>query len=163
YDMTFDVRKDLFEHLEKLPLGFFHDHPTGAISSRLFTDVAMAQNFVGLAGTNIFMDVTSLLSITFVVFSMNWKLGLIAYSTLPVFFILHKRLGERMRKSSRETRRRMDIVEGGVHETISGISEVKTFAREAAESDRFLSRCRYQLEAAWENTRTHTKLLGVTA
>jgi subfamily B ATP-binding cassette protein MsbA len=163
YLMIYDVRRDLFKHLASLPLGFFQGRPTGAISSRLITDVGMAQNFIGLAGTNIFMDVTSLISITFVVFSMNWKLALIAFSTLPFFFVFQERLGERMRKNSKEARRRMEILEGGVHETISGIAEIKSFTREEEETERFLSRCRYYLEAAFQNTRTHTLSLALTA
>src|SRR3989442_14501330 len=163
YLMIHDVRRDLFKHLEALPLGFFQDRPTGAISSRLITDVSMAQNFIGLAGTNILMDVTSLLSITFVAFSMNWKLALIAFSTLPVFFIVQKRLGERMRKNSKEARQRMEVLEGGVHETIAGISEVKSFTREEEEAERFLARLRHYLEAAFQNTRTHTVSLALPA
>lgn len=129
YAIITDIRMDLFRHLQRLPLEFFQNRQTGAISSRLFTDVNQAQSFIWLVGTNLFMDVTSIFTISFVVFSMDWKLGLVAYCTLPFYFLLQKRLGERMRHNWKEARNRMDILEGGFHETVSGISEVKKIGR----------------------------------
>lgn len=161
--MIFDVRRDLFQHLQKLPVDFFQKYRTGAISSRLITDVSMAQNFVGLAGTNLFMDLTSLGSITFVVFYMNWKLGLVTYCALPFYVILQKRVGQRMRKNSKEARRRMEMIEGDLHETVSGISEVKSFTFEGQETKRFLLRCRSYLEVLYENIRTYSFSIGATA
>jgi len=161
--MIFDVRRDLFQHLQKLPVDFFQKYRTGAVSSRLITDVSMAQNFVGLAGTNLFMDLTSLGSITLVVFYMNWKLGLVTYCTLPFYVILQKRVGRRMRKNSKEARRRMEMIEGDLHETVSGISEVKSFTFEDQETKRFLLRCRSYLEVLYENIRTQSFSLGATA
>jgi ABC-type multidrug transport system fused ATPase/permease subunit len=161
--MIFDVRKDLFQHLQKLPIDFFHNHQTGAVSSRLLTDVNTAQNFIGLAGTNLFMDLTSFVSITFVVFLMNWKLGLIAYSTLPLYVWIQRRVGPRMRRTAKEARRRMDALEGALHETVSGIPEIKSFTGEREQTQRFVARCRSYLEAVHENIRTHAFSLGTTA
>src|SRR3990172_6133489 len=62
--MTFDIREDLFRHIQKLPLDFYHAKQTGAISSRLISDVSQGQNFFGLAGTNFFLYFTRLLTIT---------------------------------------------------------------------------------------------------
>jgi ABC-type multidrug transport system fused ATPase/permease subunit len=161
--MIFDLRRDLFHHLQKLPLGFFQDQRSGAVSSRLLTDVAMAQNFVGLAGTNLFMDLTSLASITAVIFLMDWRLALVACSTLPIYYFLQRSLSRRMRANAKEARRRMEVLEGTLHETVSGISEIKSFTGEEDESRRFLDRCRSYLEAARESIRMHSISLGTTA
>ena len=161
--MIFDVRSDLFRHLQRLPIEFFQRYQTGVISSRLITDVNMAQNFVGLAATNVFMDLTSLGSITVATFLMNGKLALIAYCTLPLYVVLHKALGSQMNKNAREARLRMDSIEGALHETVAGISEVKSFTFEGEETRRFLDRCRLYLDAVHENIRTHARALGVTA
>jgi ABC-type multidrug transport system fused ATPase/permease subunit len=161
--MIFDVRSDLFRHLQRLPIEFFQRYQTGIISSRLITDVNMAQNFVGLAATNVFMDLTSLGTITVAIFLMNGKLALIAYCTFPLYVVLHKVLGSRMKKNARDARLRMDSIEGALHETVSGISEVKSFTFEGEETRRFLDRCRLYLEAVHENIRTHARALGVTA
>ena len=161
--MTFDIREDLFRHIQKLPLDFYHAKQTGAISSRLISDVSQAQNFFGLAGTNFFMDFTSLLTITGVVSYLNWKLALVTYSTLPLYLFLQRRLSRRMRQNSREARRRMEILEGGIHESIAGISEIKSFTHESEQSRRFADRCWSYLQSAYENVRTHAISLGTTA
>lgn len=162
-DMIFDVRKDLFQHLQRLPVDFFQRFQTGVISARLITDVNMAQRFVGLAGTNVFMDLTSLGSISLVIALMNWKLALVAYCSLPLYVILHRRLGRRMKADAGKTRRRMDDIEGALHETVSGITEVKSFTYEGAEARRFLERGRLHLEAVYANIRTQAASLGTTA
>ena len=160
--MTSDIRQDLFRHIQRLPLDFYHIKQTGAISSRLISDVSQAQNFFGLAGTNIFMDFTSLLTITGVVFFLNWKLALVTYSTLPLYLFLQRRLSQRMRLNSREARRRMEVLEGGIHESIAGISEIKSFTHESEQSRRFADRCWSYLQSGYENVRTHATSLGAT-
>lgn len=161
--MIFDVRSDLFRHLQRLPIEFFQRYQTGVISSRLITDVHAAQNFVGLAGTNVFMDITSLASITVATFWMNWKLAIVACCSLPLYVFIQKRFSSKMKQSAREARRRMDSIEGALHETVSGMAEVKSFTFESEEARRFVDRCRFYLEAVQENIRTHAKSLGVTA
>ncbi|HSD51521.1 MAG TPA: ABC transporter ATP-binding protein [Candidatus Methylomirabilis sp.] len=161
--MIFDIRRDLFRHIQRLPLDFYHANQTGAISSRLISDVSQAQNFLGLAGTNFFMDFTSLLTITGVVFVLNWKLALVTYSTLPIYLLLQRRLRRRMRMNSREARRRMEILEGGIHESVAGISEIKSFTHEGEQSRRFADRCWAYLLSAYENVRTNANSQGTTA
>ncbi|MDA8138202.1 MAG: ABC transporter ATP-binding protein [Desulfobacteraceae bacterium] len=162
-DIIFDVRQELFKHLQRLPIDFFQRYQTGVISGRLITDVNMAQRFIGLMGTNVFMDMTTLLSISVVILVMNWKLALIALCTLPLYVLINKQLGARMKSNARQARQRMDSIEGTLHETVSGISEVKSFTIEGEEEERFLDRCRLYLEAVHANIRTHASSLGLTA
>ncbi|MFZ1983009.1 MAG: ABC transporter ATP-binding protein, partial [Desulfatitalea sp.] len=162
-DIIFDVRQDLFKHLQRLPIDFFQRYQTGVISARLITDVNMAQRFIGLAATNVFMDLTSLCAISVVIVTMNWKLSLIAFCTLPLYILVHKRLGALMTSNARQARARMDSIEGTLHETVSGISEVKSFTIEGEETERFLDRCRLYLEAVHANIRAHAASLGLTA
>ncbi len=154
-DMILDIRADLFHHLQRLPVDFFQKYRTGTISSRLITDAGMAQNLVGLMGTNLIMDLTSLGSITAIVLYMNWKLALVTYCTLPFYLILQKRVSQRLRETAKEARNRMDIIEGDLHETVSGIAEVKSFTFENEEAKRFLGRSRDYLETVYENIRSH--------
>ena len=162
-DMVLDVRADLFGHLQRLPVDFFQRYRTGAISSRLITDAGMAQNVVNLAGTNFFMDLTSLCSITAVVLYLNWKLALVTFCTLPLYLIIQKRIGRQMRENAKEARKRMDLIEGDLHETVSGIAEVKSFTFENEETRRFLGRSRDYLATVYRNIRTYGLSLGVAA
>jgi ABC-type multidrug transport system fused ATPase/permease subunit len=161
--MVFDIRKDLFRHLNRLPLDFFQRYQAGAITSRLITDVGAAQSFIGLAGTNVFMDATSFCSIMVVMFIMNWRLATIACCTLPVYVFLQRRFAHLMRLNAREARRRMEILEGGVYETVAGISDIKSFTSEDEEVKHFSVRYRSYLKAVRKNIRTHCLSLGATA
>lgn len=161
--MIFDVRHDLFRHLQQLPIDFFQRFQTGVISARLVTDVNMAQSFIGLAGTNVFMDLTSLLSISVVILLMNWKLALVSFCTLPLYLLVQKHLGARMKSNAGRARMRMDNIEGALHETVAGISEVKSFTFEGEETRRFIDRCLLYLEAVHSNIRVHALSLGATA
>jgi len=161
--IIFDVRKHLFQHLQKLPIDFFQKSKTGAIVSRLITDVNNAQNIINIVGTNLLMDLTRIASITFVIFYMNWQLALIAYSTLPLYVVIQKRVSQRMREKAREARRRMDVVEGQLHEAVSGITEIKSFTSEKEETQRFVTRSQGFLEAVFENIRSYALLLGSTS
>jgi ABC-type multidrug transport system fused ATPase/permease subunit len=161
--MTLDLRRDLFQHIQKLPLDFYYANQTGAISTRLISDVSLAQSFVNLTGTNVFMDFTSLFTITFVVFWLNWKLALVTYSTLPIYLALQRWLSAHMRRSAREVRRRMEILEGGIHESIAGISEIKSFTHEEQQSQHFTDRCYSVMQSAYEYVHTYAISLGGTA
>jgi len=160
--LIFDIRRDLFQHLQELPINFFQQHQTGAITSRLITDVNSAQNIFNLAGRNLLIDLTRLASITLVIFYLNWQLALLAVSTLPLYVALQKRVGQRMRERAREARRRMDVVEGQLHEAVAGITEIKSFTGEDAETERFVVRSRGFLQAVFENIRLYALLLGST-
>ncbi len=161
-DMTFAIRSSLFQHLQRLPVDFFQKYQTGAISSRLVTDANMAQDVINVAGTNLFMDITTLSSITVVVFIMNWKLALVAYCSLPLYLVMQRLTAGRMRDHAKESRKRMELIEGDLHETVAGISDVKSFTFEDEETERFFGRYRSYLEAVYENIRTHGISIAVT-
>lgn len=160
--MTFSLRSSLFQHLQRLPMDFFQRFQTGAISSRLITDVNMAQDVINVAGANFLMDITTLTTITVVVFLMNWKLALVAYCSLPLYLLMQSVTGRRMRDNAGESRRRMELIEGDLHETVSGISDVKSFTFEEAETEKFFERYKNYLEAVYKNIRTHGISLAIT-
>jgi len=161
--ITFDIRNDLFRHLQELPIEFFRTRHTGAIVSRVFTDVSMAQNFIGLAGTNLFMDLTCLLSITVVMFAMEPRLALVAYGTLPLFAVCHRWFRRRLRANAKEVRRRFEILEGRACEAVGGIAEIKSFTAEQEENRRFTTWAQHCLEAALKNIRLNSFALATTA
>lgn len=161
--IALDVRRDLFAHLLRLPLEFFAQHQTGAVASRLITDVTLAHHLVSLLGTNVFMEFSVLIAVTFVVFAMHAELALAAYATLPLYLLAHKWIGVRLRAGAREARARMDLLEGDLHETITAIADVKSFTSEPEQSQRFLQRCVDHLAVAQRNVRVFGASLAATA
>jgi ABC-type multidrug transport system fused ATPase/permease subunit len=161
--MMLDIRTDLYRHLQSLPVDYFHAHQTGAIATRLVTDVSMAQNYVGLVGTNVFMDVTSFVAIAAVMLHLDWKLALVAFSTLPLYAFLNQKLGRRMTVASREMRRRMSLLEGSLHESIAGIAEIKSFTHEEERARGFAHHCQDLLGSAYDQIRLYALNLGSAA
>jgi len=161
--VVFDVRRDLFGHLQRLPLAHFELQQTGALASRLVTDVAQAQNLIGVLGTNVFMECSVLGAVTVLLFTLNAPLALLAFATLPLYLLVHRLVRARLRAGSREARERMDRVEGHLHEAITAIADVKSFGREPEEAGRFADRCRAHLAAAQRNVHTFGLSLSATA
>jgi len=163
YRIEADVRADLFDHLQRLPLSFFEERQTGAISSRVITDVSAARSVVGLLGTNAVMELSVIVVITGVLLATDVRLTLIAYATLPMFVFSQKLFGGRMRQQAALARSRMERVEGRLHESLSGIADVKGFNLEEEESRRFESGTREYLAALYRNVESFSLSLAATA
>ena len=137
--MIRDLRVALFNHVQRLSHQFFVKRQTGAIVSRLVNDIAQAQNFVGSALTNVWMDGILLLALLVILFSLNFTLTLVALSLMPLFLFSIKMVGTRVRRASREVQQRVEIISGGLQEKIAGVTIVKGFTREPQELEQFAS------------------------
>ncbi|HPN34374.1 MAG TPA: ABC transporter ATP-binding protein [bacterium] len=137
--MIRDLRVALFNHVQRLSHQFFAKRQTGAIVSRMVNDIAQAQNFVGSALTNVWMDSILLLVLLIVLFNLHATLTLIALALMPIFLLSIKTLGSRIRRASREVQQRVEVISGGLQEKIAGVTIVKGFTREPEESERFAS------------------------
>lgn len=131
--MIRDLRVALFNHVQRLSHHFFATRQTGSIVSRVVNDIAQAQNFVGSALTNVWMDGVLLIVLLFVLFSMSAKMTIVSMLLLPVFFISIKFLGRKIRLMSREVQQRVEILSGGLQEKVAGVGVLKGFSREEAE------------------------------
>jgi subfamily B ATP-binding cassette protein MsbA len=89
-----DLRTDLYQHLNRLSHSFFNVHQSGAIVSRLMADVALAQNFVGNAMTNIWMDLVTCVFYVYVLFAMDAHLAAAAMLVFPLYVIAMRGFGE---------------------------------------------------------------------
>lgn len=146
--MILDLRHDLFTHLQRMSLSFFERRQVGSIASRLLGDIAIAQNFVGAAFTNTLMDASSLLLITVLLFSMNWRLALVAIIIFPLYVIINKTFKKRIRQTSKLAQQKMEEISGQVHEKLGGISIIQSYTREKAEEQQF-----YKENRTWLNYR----------
>ena len=137
--MIRDLRVALFNHVQRLSHQFFVKRQTGAIVSRVVNDIAQAQNFVGSALTNVWMDGTLLLVLLMVLFRIHTQLTLISLALIPIFLISIRLVGNRIRLASREVQQRVEVLSGGLQEKIAGVAIVKSFTREAEELRAFKS------------------------
>ncbi len=135
--VIFKLRNDLYEHIQSLPLSYFNSQRSGSIVSRLTSDIALAQNFIGNACTNLWMDSLSIIIIAIMLFAIDKRLALVAVSVLPVWTISVRLFGQGIRKASHAVQEGLSELSGQVQEKVSGVTVVQAFAREKHEMRSF--------------------------
>jgi len=151
--IIFDLRHELYVHLQRMSLSFYEKRQVGSVASRLLGDIASAQNFVGAAFTNTIMDASSLFLISFFLFRMNWRLALVSISILPFYVVLNKYFKSRIKKTSQLAQRKMEEISGNVHEKLGGISIIQSYTREKAEERLFFQDNREYLSYQLKNVK----------
>ena len=137
--IVYDLRKQLFRHMQRMSLRFFTKTRSGEIISRINSDVAGVQSVI--AGT-IISIITNFFTVVFtiiVLFIMNWQLALIALIVTPAFVLPTRRVGRYRRQVSRETQEKQADLSAFLHEmmNISGYLLMRTFSGEQRADTRF--------------------------
>ncbi len=134
-----DIRVNLVGHLHKMPLAFFTGTKTGEIMNRVSSDVDNIDNVVTGTLTTILTNVVIIISTVIAMFAWNWKLALVSLVVAPLMIYQLGPVGRRMFALRKETRIARDKIESVTQETlsISGITLIKSFARENYERKRF--------------------------
>ena len=137
--IVYDLRKQLFRHMQRMSLRFFTKTRSGEIISRINNDVAGVQSVI--AGTLISI-ITNFFTVVFtiiVLFLMNWQLALIALIVTPAFVLPTRRVGRYRRQVSRETQEKQADLSAFLHEmmNISGYLLMRTFSGEQRADSRF--------------------------
>ena len=137
--IMFDLRNEMYRHLQGLSLRFFSSTRTGDIMSRLTNDVAGIQNVVTSSLLAIISDFFIVLITLGVIFALDWQLALLSISLLPLFIIPTRLVGKRRRQLRRETHQAQADLTSLMQETlnISGFLLMKVFHRERDEAARF--------------------------
>jgi ATP-binding cassette, subfamily B, bacterial len=134
-----DIRTSLVSHLHKMPLSFFTSTKTGEIMNRVSNDVDNIDNVVTGTLTTIITNVVMIFTTVVAMFVWNWRLALISLIVVPFMVLPLGPVGRRMYDVRKQTREQRDKIESITQETlsISGITLIKSFAREAFERTRF--------------------------
>ena len=159
--VIFDLRHELYAHLQRMSLGFFERRQVGAIASRLFGDISLAQNFIGAAFTNTLMDSTSLLFISIMLWLMNWRLAVVSIAVFPAYVVLNKHFKKKIRRTSRLAQEKMEEISGHVHERLGGISIIQSYTREKAEEQHFLQENKEYLEYRISGIKSNALALAI--
>jgi ATP-binding cassette subfamily B protein len=134
-----DIRTSLVAHLHRMPLNFFTGTKTGEIMNRVSNDVDNVDNVVTGTLTTIVTNVVVIATTLVAMFVWNWRLALISVVIVPLMILPLGPVGRRMYAIRKKTREKRDEIESITQETlsISGITLIKSFAREAYERARF--------------------------
>ncbi|MEF3306113.1 ABC transporter ATP-binding protein [Paenibacillus sp. GYB003] len=135
--MVAGIRRQLYEHIQKLSQRFYDSRQVGSILSRVINDVNGAQNLVGSNVINVAFDLIMVVFAACLLFSLNWKLALLSLWILPIYYLSFTNLNVRIRFASRSVNRQMERISGVLVERISGMKIVQSFNREHTELARF--------------------------
>lgn len=135
--VTHDLRRTLYHHIHRLSLSQHDEARTGDLISRVTSDIEAIQDFVTSAMLGIVVDVVTIAGMITVMFIINWQFTLIALSVVPPLFVVVYLYTRRIKKASRDVRKKESELVSIVQEVFSSIRVVQAFAREDYEEKRF--------------------------
>src|SRR5229473_4637775 len=135
--IMYDLRKQIFGHLQKLDIQFFDKHPVGRLMTRVTTDVDALNEMFTAGFVAIFGDVFVLAGIVGVLFWMNWRMALVLFSITPAILVVSMWFRRGARITYRQVRARIAAINAFLQEHLSGMATVQLFNREDAEAAKF--------------------------
>jgi len=131
------LRRDLYQHIQQLSIGFFDDQRTGDLMTRLAQDV----NTIGHLATadigEIIADFCTFLVIVVYSFTVDWQLTLLLLAVWPLVIFITRQFGKSMQKAYRKIQTSAVVINNHLQDTISNINLIKSFGNEQYEIDRF--------------------------
>src|SRR5574341_2588567 len=125
-----DMRRQIFGHLQKLHVGFYDKHPVGRLVTRVTSDVDAVNELFTSGVVTVFGDLFTLLGIMGVMLSLNWRLALVTFAVLPLFFLVTDWFRRGARESFREVRKLVARINAFLQENLTGMAVVQLFRRE---------------------------------
>ena len=135
--VMFDLRSQIFRHLQHMHVAFFDKNPVGRLVTRVTTDVDALNEMFTAGVVSIFEDVFVLAGIIAIMMKMNWKLALITFAVLPVIIYATKIFRHKVRDSYRRIRTAIARINAYLQEAVSGMPVLQLFNREKRAFNKF--------------------------
>lgn len=135
--VAFDIRRDLWRHLQRLSLGYHQSRPTGTLLARLMNDISVSQQMVRGGIGNVVIDSGSGIIALVVLLSISWELTLIVLGVMPLYAVLYRKLNPRLRQASHDVQEQRSVMSGSAVERLNGIALIQSFAQEPSEQQVF--------------------------
>ena len=135
--VMFDLRKQIFRHLQRMHIGFYDKNPVGRLVTRVTSDVDALNEMFTSGVVSIFEDVFVLAGITAIMLCMNWKLALITLAVLPLIGYATSIFRDKVRDSYRRIRTAIARINAYMQEHVSGMVVLQLFNREKRSFDKF--------------------------
>lgn len=135
--MEYDMRNDLFTHLQKQSFEFYDKNRTGKIMSRVIHDLNEITEFAHHGPEDLFLSLVMLIGSFVILLTIYWKLAIIVYIFVPVmiYFAMYQRV--KMRKGFKLVKENIADVNATLESSLTGIRVAKSFANEAYEMEKF--------------------------
>ncbi len=135
--IEYDMRQDLFDHIQDLPFSYFDDNKTGHIMSRLVNDLNDISELAHHGPEDLFIALVTLVGTFIILIRQNFKLGLITFAMVPIMIWSAIGKNRKMQKGFKEMRKKVADINAQAEDSISGIRVVKSFTNEDYERKKF--------------------------
>jgi len=132
-----DMRSDIFKHLQTLSFSYFDNTKTGHIMSRIVNDLRDITELAHHGPEDLFISFVMLLGSFIILMTIEWRLTLIIFASVPVMIIFAIRKRKKMEESFKEVRKKIADVNSQLENSISGIRVAKSFTNESYEIEKF--------------------------
>jgi ATP-binding cassette subfamily B multidrug efflux pump len=128
--VIYDLRRDLFSHIQQLSFRFFDKRPAGSVLVRVTNDVNSLQDLFTNGVVNVLIDSIQLLGIIIILLSFNLKLGAAIMITVPLMFMVSTSLRKRIRRAWQDVRMKQSRINSHLNESIQGIRVTQAYTQE---------------------------------
>ena len=140
--LVYDMRSQVYDHMQRLSVGYFENQKTGDVMSRVVNDVNSLEQVIVGPVVSLITDICRLIWVLYFCLTWDWQLTLMAMTAVPLLLISTYFIGRMLRKNFRELRAKVGELNALLQDNISGIRVVKSFAREEHELNRFNEKSR---------------------
>jgi subfamily B ATP-binding cassette protein MsbA len=159
--ILYDIRENLYGHLQRLGLRYYSNTRAGEVISRVINDVEQTKNFVTIGLMNVWLDFATIIIATCIMLSMDVPLTIVTLLAFPFYAYSVKHFFGRLRDLTRKRSQALADVQSYLHERVTGISVIKSFALEDKEQERFDETNGNFLDKALDHTRWNAKAFAV--
>ncbi|MGM9950258.1 MAG: ABC transporter ATP-binding protein [Lysinibacillus sp.] len=160
-NILFDIRKELYGHLQKLSLKYYANTRAGEVISRVINDVEQTKSFVMTGLMNLWLDLATIVIVVAIMFSMDVKLTIVSLIALPFYAFSVKYFFGRLRNLTRARSQALAGVQSYLHERVTGMSIIKSFTLERHEQAIFDETNGEFLNKALDHSRWNAKSFAV--
>jgi ATP-binding cassette subfamily B protein len=157
--VIYDIRSDLFKHIQKLSFNFFDKRPAGSVLVRVTNDVNSLQDLFTNGVVNLMIDCVQLLGIIIILLIINWKLGLAVMITVPIMFLISTKLRKKIRYAWQDVRMKNSRINSHLNESIQGIRVTQAYTQEH-ENMRYFDNMNMDSKKSWDKASAMNQMFG---
>ena len=157
-DIIFDIRTDIFKHLQELPFEYYDNRPHGKILIRVVNYVNSVSDMLSNGIINVILECLNMLFIMIFMFFVNVKLSLVVLSGLPIFAVIMMMIKKRQRKAWQDVSNKSSNLNAYLQENITGARVTQIFTREE-ENAQIFDRLSEKYRKSWINAVKYSNLV----
>ncbi|MBQ0001429.1 MAG: ABC transporter ATP-binding protein [Clostridiales bacterium] len=155
--IEYNMRKEIFDHMQKLSFSFYDDAKVGQLMSRITTDLFEITELLHHGPENIILSTLKIIGALVILMNINVYLAIAAFAVLPFMLWFAIVMNKRMRAAFKRNRQRIAEINGQIEDNLSGIRVVKSFANEEIENEKF----KVGNDRFLESKKTNYKYMGL--